>query len=136
MVLQRSRLGRRRVFALGLLLFAASSAACALAPTVAVLVAARAVQGAGAALVIPLSLTILTSAFPAERRGTVVGAWGGLSGLAVAAGPLVGGAMTQGLSWHWVFWINVPIGLAAAGLSAWRLTETRGPATALDLPAV
>jgi EmrB/QacA subfamily drug resistance transporter len=130
------RLGRRRVFTAGLLLFAAASATCALAPSVAVLVAARAVQGAAGALVIPLSLTILTSAFPAERRGTIVGIWGGLSGLAVAGGPLVGGAVTQGLDWHWVFWINVPIGLAAAALSARRLAESHGPATKLDLPAV
>jgi EmrB/QacA subfamily drug resistance transporter len=130
------RLGRRRLFALGLMLFAAASAACALAPSVGFLVAARAVQGAGAALVIPLSLTILTSAFPAERRGAIVGIWGGLGGLAVAGGPLVGGAVTQGLDWHWIFWINVPIGLAAAALSAWRLAESHGPATRLDLPAV
>jgi EmrB/QacA subfamily drug resistance transporter len=130
------RLGRRRVFALGLLLFAAASAACAVAPSVGFLIAARAIQGAGAALVIPLSLTILTSAFPAERRGAIVGIWGGLGGLAVAGGPLVGGAVTQGLDWHWIFWINVPIGLAAAALSAWRLPESHGPATRLDLPAV
>jgi EmrB/QacA subfamily drug resistance transporter len=130
------RLGRRRVFALGLLLFAAASAACALAPSVGSLVAARAVQGAGAALVIPLSLTILTGAFPAERRGAIVGIWGGLGGLAVAGGPLVGGAVTQGLDWHWIFWINVPIGLAAAALTALRLPESHGPATRLDLPAV
>jgi EmrB/QacA subfamily drug resistance transporter len=130
------RLGRRRVFALGLLLFSASSAACALAPSVGFLIAARAVQGAGAALVIPLSLTILTSAFPAARRGAIVGIWGGLGGLAVAGGPLVGGAVTQGLDWHWIFWINVPIGLAAAALSVWRLPESYGPATRLDLPAV
>ncbi|HYW26834.1 MAG TPA: DHA2 family efflux MFS transporter permease subunit [Terriglobales bacterium] len=130
------RLGRRRVFAAGLLLFAAASAACALAPSVGFLVAARAVQGVGAALVIPLSLTILTTAFPAERRGAIVGIWGGLGGLAVAGGPLVGGAVTQGLDWHWIFWINVPIGLAAAALAVWRLPESRGPATRLDLPAV
>jgi EmrB/QacA subfamily drug resistance transporter len=129
------RLGRRLVFTAGLLLFTVASAACALAPSVAVLIAARAVQGAGAALVIPLSLTILTGAFPAERRGAIVGIWGGLGGLAVAGGPLVGGAVTQGLDWHWIFWINVPIGLAAAGLSAWRLAESHGPATRLDLPA-
>ena len=130
------RLGRRRVFAAGLLLFAAASAACALAPSVAFLVAARAVQGVGAAMVIPLSLTILTSAFPAERRGAIVGIMGGLGGLAVAGGPLVGGAVTQGLDWHWIFWINVPIGVAAAALATWRLTESRGPAARLDLPAV
>jgi len=130
------RLGRRRVFAAGLLLFAAASAACALAPSVAFLVAARAVQGVGAAMVIPLSLTILTSAFPAERRGAIVGIMGGLGGLAVAGGPLVGGAVTQGLDWHWIFWINVPIGVAAAALATWRLTESHGPAARLDLPAV
>src|SRR5439155_8721206 len=129
-------LGRRRVFAAGLTLFALSSAACALAPSAPFLIAARAVQGIGAAAIMPLSLTILTAAFPAERRGAVVGIWGGIAGLAVASGPLVGGALTQGLDWHWVFWVNVPIGLVAAVLSLVRLPESRGPATRLDLPAV
>ena len=129
-------LGRRRVFAAGLTLFALSSAACALAPSAPFLIAARAVQGIGAAAIMPLSLTILTAAFPAERRGAVVGIWGGIAGLAVASGPLVGGAVTQGLDWHWVFWVNVPIGLVAAVLSLVRLPESRGPATRLDLPAV
>lgn len=130
------RLGRRRVFAAGLALFTAASAACALAPTAELLVAARTIQGIGAAMVMPLSLTILTAAFPAERRGTVVGIWGGLGGLAVASGPLVGGAVTQGLDWHWIFWVNVPIGAVATALSLMRLPESRGPATRLDLPAV
>ncbi|HKF75086.1 MAG TPA: DHA2 family efflux MFS transporter permease subunit [Candidatus Dormibacteraeota bacterium] len=130
------RFGRRRVFSLGLALFTAASAACALAPTAAALIAARAVQGVGAAMVMPLSLTILTAAFPAERRGAIVGIWGGIAGLAVASGPLVGGAVTQGLDWHWVFWVNVPIGMVAAVLSTVRLQESRGPATRLDLPAV
>src|SRR5919204_4240216 len=103
------RFGRRRTFAAGLGLFTAASAACALAPSAKSLVAARAIQGFGAAIVSPLSLTILATAFPAARRGTVVGIWGGVAGLAVASGPLVGGALTQGLSWHWVFWVNVPI---------------------------
>jgi EmrB/QacA subfamily drug resistance transporter len=93
------------------------------------------VQGIGAAVVTPLSLTILTGAWPAQRRGTVVGIWGGIAGLAVAAGPLVGGAVVL-LSWHWIFWINVPIGLAAAALSVARLAETHGPATRLDIPGV
>jgi EmrB/QacA subfamily drug resistance transporter len=128
------RFGRRRVFSLGLALFAVASAACALAPTAGTLIAARAVQGIGAAMVMPLSLTILTAAFPPQRRGAVVGIWGGIAGLAVAAGPLVGGAITQGLDWHWVFWVNVPIGLVAAALSAVRLAESRGPAARLDLP--
>ena len=129
------RLGRRRIFILGLTLFTIASAACALAPTAGLLVAARAVQGLGAAMVMPLSLTILASAFPAERRGAIIGIWGGIGGLAVASGPLVGGAVTQGLDWHWIFWVNVPIGVVATVLARLRLAETRGPATRLDLPA-
>jgi EmrB/QacA subfamily drug resistance transporter len=130
------RLGRRRVYAAGLALFTAASAACALAPSATLLVAARAVQGLGAATVMPLSLTILTGAFPAQRRGAIVGIWGGIAGIAVASGPLVGGAVTQGLDWHWVFWVNVPIGLAATVLSVLRLAESYRPALRLDLPAV
>jgi len=129
------RLGRRRIFILGLTLFTIASAACALAPTAGLLVAARAVQGLGAAMIMPLSLTILASAFPAERRGAIIGIWGGIGGLAVASGPLVGGAVTQGLDWHWIFWVNVPIGVVATVLARLRLAETRGPATRLDLPA-
>ena len=127
------RLGRRRMYITGLVIFAISSAACALAQNAEALIAARAVQGLGAALVTPLSLTILASVFPRERRATIVGIWGGIGGLAVAAGPLVGGAVVQGLDWHWIFWINVPIGLAAALLSALRLPESGGPARRLDL---
>ena len=129
------RLGRRLVFTAGLALFTASSIACALAPSAGVLILARAAQGVGAAMVMPLSLTILTSAFPAERRGTIVGVWGGLGGLAVAAGPLVGGALTQGLSWHWIFWVNAPIGVAAVLLALLRLPESHGAPTPLDLVA-
>jgi len=120
------------VFVTGLGVFTAASAACALAPTAELLVAARAVQGIGAALVMPLSLTILTAAFPAERRGAIVGLWGGIGGLAVASGPLIGGAVTQGLDWHWIFWVNVPIGIVATALSLFRLPDSRGPATTLD----
>src|SRR5215831_10385177 len=131
------RLGRRRVYVAGLLLFTMASAACALAPTAGWLIAARAVQGLGSAAVTPLSLTILSSAFPPARRGAIIGIWGGIGGLAIAGGPLVGGAVVQGLnSWHWIFWINVPIGLVAAVLSAILLPESRGAATRLDLPAV
>src|SRR6266545_4300758 len=130
------RLGRRRVFAAGLALFTAASAACALVPSADLLVAARAIQGIGAAIVMPLSLTILTTAFPAQRRGAIVGIWGGIAGIAVASGPVIGGAVTQGLDWHWIFWVNVPIGLVATVLSVRRLAESRGPATRLDLPAV
>jgi len=107
-----------------------------MAPTAGILIAARAIQGVGAAMVMPLSLTILTAAFPAERRGAIVGIWGGIAGLAVASGPLIGGAVTQGLNWHWIFWVNVPIGLVAIALSVVRIAESHGPATRLDLPAV
>jgi EmrB/QacA subfamily drug resistance transporter len=128
------RFGRRRMYVAGLLLFTAASAACALAPSAGLLVGARAVQGLGAALITPLSLTILASAFPAERRGAVVGIMGAIGGLAIAGGPLVGGAVVDGLGWHWIFWLNVPIGLAAAALAMSRLPESRGPAARLDLP--
>ena len=130
------RFGRRRIFVMGLALFTLASAGCALAPNAGLLVAARAVQGVGAAMVMPLSLTILVAAFSPERRGTIVGIWGALGGLGVAGGPLVGGAVTQGLDWHWIFWVNVPIGIVAVALSLMRLTETRGPATRLDPVAV
>lgn len=130
------RFGRQRLFAIGLALFSTASAACALAPSVELLIAFRIIQGLGAAIVMPLSLTILTAAFPIERRGAIVGLWGGIGGLAVAAGPLVGGAITQGLDWHWIFWVNVPIGLVASVLAVLRLAESYGPATDLDLPAV
>jgi EmrB/QacA subfamily drug resistance transporter len=130
------RLGHRRVYVAGLLVFTVASAACALAPNAGLLIAARAVQGLGSAAVTPLALTILARAFPAERRGTIVGIWGGIGGLAVAGGPLVGGAVVQGLDWHWIFWINVPIGLAAVVGSALFLPGDRGSAGRLDLPAV
>ena len=110
------RFGRKRMFLLGLAVFTAASAAAALAPTTDLLIAARAVQGAGAAIVTPLTLTLLAEAFPKERRGMAIGVWSGISGIAVAIGPLVGGAVVQGISWHWIFWINVPIGLVLGPL--------------------
>jgi EmrB/QacA subfamily drug resistance transporter len=127
------KFGRRRMYVSGLLLFTLASAACALAPNASALITARAFQGLGAALVTPLSLTILASVFPPERRGTIVGIWGAIGGLAVAGGPLVGGGVVQGLDWHWIFWINVPIGLAAAILARVRLPESRGQARRLDI---
>jgi len=127
------RFGRRRVFNSGLMLFTLASAACALAPNATELIAARTVQGLGAAAVLPLSLTILTTAFPAEKRGMIVGVYGGLAGLAVALGPIVGGVITEAIDWHWIFWINVPIGLVAALLGLRLLPETRGPSERLDL---
>jgi EmrB/QacA subfamily drug resistance transporter len=127
------RFGRRRMFALGLGIFTAASAAAALAPSIEVLNVARAVQGVGGAIVMPLTLTILSAAVPPERRGVALGAWGGISGLAVAFGPLVGGAVVSGISWHWIFWLNVPIGLALVPLALSRLEETRGPVERFDL---
>src|ERR1700749_1363960 len=130
------RFGRRRMFAIGLGVFTLSSALAALAPSIAVLDAARAVQGLGGAIVMPLTLTILSAAVPPERRGMALGAWAGISGLAVAFGPLVGGAVVSGISWHWIFWLNVPIGLVLAPLALSRLQESYGPASRLDLPGV
>jgi EmrB/QacA subfamily drug resistance transporter len=130
------RFGRRRVFVLGLALFTLASAACALAPDASFLMTARTVQGLGGAIVMPLSLTILTAAFPVERRGFIVGVSGGLAGLAVASGPLVGGALTQGIDWHWIFWANVPLGVIGVVLSARLLPESRGDGVRLDLPGV
>ena len=127
------RFGRRRLFAGGLLLFAAASAGCALAPNVEVLIAARAVQGAGAALLMPLGLALLSEAFPPERRGAAIGIFSAITGLAVAAGPLVGGAVVEGLSWHWIFWLNVPIGVVAAPLAMRKMRESYGPRTAIDV---
>jgi EmrB/QacA subfamily drug resistance transporter len=129
------RFGRRRMFIFGLALFTAASAAAALAPSMEALIAARAVQGIGGAIVTPLTLTLLSAAFPAERRGVALGAWSGIAGLAVAAGPLVGGAVVEGIDWQWIFWLNVPIGIALLPLSR-VLVESHGPDKALDLPGL
>jgi len=130
------RFGRKRMFLLGLGLFTAASAAAALARSTDLLIAARALQGAGAAIVTPLTLTLLAEAFPKERRGLAIGVWSGISGVAVALGPLVGGAVVQSISWHWIFWINVPIGLVVIPLAARWLSESRGPYGKLDLPGL
>jgi EmrB/QacA subfamily drug resistance transporter len=127
------RFGRRLLFNAGLALFTVASAACALAPNVSALIAARTVQGLAGAIVLPLSLTILTTAFPAGRRGMVIGVYGGLAGLAVALGPIIGGAITQGTDWHWIFWINVPIGVAALPLAMRLLPVSYGARQRLDL---
>src|SRR5215218_5686464 len=130
------RFGRRRMLAVGLGIFTLASVAAALAPTAAALVTARAFQGVGGAIVTPLTLTILSAGVPAERRGAFIGAWSGIAGLAVAFGPLVGGAVVEGISWHWIFWLNVPIGLLLVPLALTRLNESHGPAKELDLPGV
>jgi EmrB/QacA subfamily drug resistance transporter len=130
------RLGRRRVYRVGLAVFTLASIACALAPNLSVLVGFRAVQGLGAAILMPLGMTLLTSVFPAEKRGVAVGLWGGIAGLGVAAGPLIGGAVTQGLDWHWVFWVNVPVGVAAWVGSRLVLAESHGPSAGIDVPGM
>src|ERR1700743_435872 len=130
------RFGRRRLFTTGLAVFTAGSAAAALAPGIGWLVAARAVQGVGAAVLIPLTLTLLSAAVPPQRRGLALGAWGAIGGLAVAIGPLVGGAVVEGAAWQGLLWLNVPIGLALLPIARLRLTESRGPSTSLDLPGL
>ncbi|WEV26040.1 DHA2 family efflux MFS transporter permease subunit [Streptomyces sp. 71268] len=127
------RFGRRRVFGVGVALFTASSAAAALSSDIGLLIASRAAQGVGAALLMPLSLTLLTAAVPAERRGMAYGIWGAVNGLAVASGPPIGGAVVEHISWQWIFWLNVPIGVALLPLARLRLVESRGPADRLDV---
>jgi EmrB/QacA subfamily drug resistance transporter len=130
------RFGRKRLFVIGLAIFTAGSAVAALSSDVTMLIVARAIQGLGGAILTPLSLTILSAAVPKERRAVALGAWGGIAGLAIAIGPLVGGAIAEGLAWQWIFWINVPIGILAIPLAMGRLTETRGPSSRLDLPGL
>jgi EmrB/QacA subfamily drug resistance transporter len=127
------RFGRRRLYAVGLGLFAAASAASALAPNVGVLIASRALQGAGSALIMPLGLALLSAAFPPEKRGAAIGMFSAVTGVAVASGPLVGGAIVNGLAWQWIFWINVPIGLISIPFVLTKLSESHGPDTGLDI---
>ena len=127
------RFGRRRMFIAGVGIFTAASALAALAPSIEALVAARALQGAGAAIITPLTLTLISDAFPPERRAAALGIWGGITGLGVAIGPFVGGAVVEGIAWQWIFWVNVPIGLALIPLAARRLRESHGPDAGLDL---
>jgi EmrB/QacA subfamily drug resistance transporter len=128
------RFGRRRVFATGLGVFAAGSAACALAPGAGALIAARTVQGVGAAMVMPLALALLNAAVPPQRRGWAMGIFGSVTALAVVVGPVLGGAITQGIAWPWIFWLNVPVALTTIALALRHLDESYGPRAALDLP--
>jgi EmrB/QacA subfamily drug resistance transporter len=127
------RFGRKRLLAIGLSLFTVASAAAALAPTASALVIARAAQGVGGAIVMPLTLTIISAAMPKEKRAAAIGIWGGVAGLAVALGPVVGGAIVDGISWHWIFWVNVPIGIVLVPLALRRVDETYGRDAALDV---
>jgi EmrB/QacA subfamily drug resistance transporter len=130
------RFGRRRMFCYGIGLFAGASAACALAPSVGWLIAARALQGAGAALVVPLAMALLAAAFPPEERGRALGLFSGVTGVALIVGPVVGGAIAQGLAWQWIFWINLPIAVIVIPLAARRIDESFGPSAALDIPGI
>ncbi|WP_314223384.1 DHA2 family efflux MFS transporter permease subunit [Streptomyces zaehneri] len=128
------RFGRRRMFLAGLTVFTVASAAAAMAPGIESLIAARAVQGVGAAVMMPLTLTLLTAAVPVAKRGMAYGIWGAVNGLAVASGPLIGGSLTEHVSWHWIFWLNVPLGLALLPLARLRLAESYGTGAPLDFP--
>src|SRR5262249_11676490 len=130
------RFGRRRTFVAGLALFVAASAACALARSAGFLIAARAVQGAGSALVMPLAMALLSAAFPPQERGRALGIFSGLTGLALIAGPMVGGVVAEGIAWQWIFWINIPIGLIAIPLARSRIPESFGPGTGIDMLGV
>lgn len=127
------RFGRRRLFIAGLAVFTGASAAAALAPGIEALIAARAVQGVGAAVMMPLTLTLLTAAVPVAKRGMAYGIWGAVNGLAVASGPLIGGTLTEHASWQWIFWLNVPLGLALLPLARLRLSESYGTGAPLDI---
>ncbi|WIX91743.1 MFS transporter [Amycolatopsis sp. DG1A-15b] len=130
------RYGRRLVFVGGIVLFSLGSIACALSDSTVTLVLARVVQGMGAAAVQPLSLTLLSAAVPPHRRSAAIGLWGGVNGLGIALGPLIGGAVTEGIAWQWIFWINLPVGMVAIPLVFWAVRETKGADRGLDLPGV
>jgi EmrB/QacA subfamily drug resistance transporter len=130
------RFGRRRMYVAGIALFTAGSVASALAGSATELIFSRVAQGCGAAIAVPLSLTLLTHAVPAEKRGAAIGMWGGITGLGVALGPVVGGAIVQGMSWQWIFWLNVPFGVVLMALSPTKLDESHGPRPQLDIPGL
>jgi EmrB/QacA subfamily drug resistance transporter len=127
------RFGRRRMFSTGIALFVVASAMCGIAANPAWLAAGRALQGAGSALLMPLAMALLGAAFPREQRARALGIFGGVTGLALIAGPMVGGAIAEGFAWQWIFWINVPIGLVMLPLVRLRITESRGAGAKLDI---
>jgi EmrB/QacA subfamily drug resistance transporter len=130
------RFGRRRMLVVGLALFTLGSGLAALSHSIGMLVAARVVQGVGGSLLTPLTLTLLVAAVPASKRGRVLGAWGGLAGVAAALGPVVGGFLAGSVGWQAIFWLNVPIGLVLMPLASRWLIESRGPHASLDVPGV
>src|SRR5579875_3728969 len=130
------RFGRRRLFLAGLALFTVMSAACALAPSIGWLIAARAVQGVGSAMIMPHAMALLSAAYPAEKRAKALGIFSSVTGLAVLGGPMIGGAVVQGLDWPWIFWLNVPIGLVLIPLAARKIDESRGRVARFDVGGV
>jgi len=131
-------LGRRRIFIVGLAIFTASSLACGLATSAGILIGARVVQGAGAALMNPATLSIIVATFPPRQRGTAIGIWVGVSAMALAIGPLIGGVLTEQINWSWIFFINVPVGIAGIVVSRLVITESRDESKEqrLDLPGL
>jgi EmrB/QacA subfamily drug resistance transporter len=127
------RFGRKKMFMIGLAIFTTASALAALSTTANELVAARALQGVGGAIITPLTLTLLSVAVPPAKRGLALGAWGAVAGLAIAVGPVVGGAIVEGASWSWIFWLNVPIGIALLPIASRLLKESHGPSSRLDV---
>jgi MFS family permease len=127
------RFGRRRMFIVGLSVFTLASAGCAVAPNAAWLIAGRALQGAGGAMLVPLAMALLSAAVPPEERAKVLGLFSGITGLALVGGPVIGGLIVQAAAWHWIFWLNVPIGVITILLATSRLPESRGPLAALDI---
>src|SRR6202035_296418 len=124
------------MFAAGIFVFALASVGCALSGSAASLIAARAVQGAGAALVMPLAMAILSGAFPKEERARALGIFSGVTGFALIIGPAIGGFITESFGWRWIFWVNLPIGLIAIVLVFSRLRESFGPTATLDIPGL
>jgi EmrB/QacA subfamily drug resistance transporter len=127
------RFGRRRMFASGVALFVLASAACALSGSAGWLIVARSIQGAGAALVMPLAMAILSGAFARDERARALGIFSGVTGFALIIGPAIGGFITESLGWRWIFWLNLPIGMIAIVLVFARLRESFGPAAGLDI---
>ena len=130
--------GRRKMFTAGLVVFTLASLACGLAPSAGILIAARAVQGVGAAVMSPATLSIITATFPPKERGQAIGIWAGVSALALAIGPLVGGLIVDNINWHWIFYVNVPVGVVGIIVSRLVIAESRDTSheQSIDLPGL
>src|ERR687888_32716 len=131
-------LGRRLVFVIGLAVFTGASLACGLAPNAGFLIGARVVQGVGSALMNPATLSIIVATFPPRQRGMAIGIWAGVSAMALAIGPLLGGILTEKISWGWIFFVNVPVGVLGIAVARWAIDESRDTSHVqrLDLPGL